>query len=56
MLKQLNEMTYAELKELCHKENIHGYSKFNKAGLVNYIKIHKLNIIISNGVDQLLNM
>jgi len=54
MFKALDKMTSIKLKKLCQDEQIPGYSKLKKKQLVDHIKKHKLNIMIKEGMDQLL--
>jgi len=54
MFKDINSMTLLKLKKLCHEEHIHGYSKLKKKQLVQHVKTHKLNVIIKDGMTELL--
>jgi hypothetical protein len=38
---ELENKTVEELKQMCKKKKIKGYSKFNKKGLINLLKNHK---------------
>ena len=53
-MKSLDKLTSVKLKKLCQDEQIPGYSKLKKKPLLQHIKTHKLNILIKDGMDQLL--
>jgi hypothetical protein len=54
MFKAISTMTVLKLKKLCHDENIPGYSNLKKKQLVQHVKTHKLNVIIKDGMSELL--
>jgi hypothetical protein len=54
MLEYLNICTYTELKKIGRDENISGCSVLRKKPLIQHIKKHKLNLLINEGIDQLL--
>ena len=54
MFEALDGMTATKLKKLCQEDHITGYGKLKKKQLVQHVKIHKINGIIKNGMDQLL--
>jgi hypothetical protein len=54
MEKTLEKMTSIELKKLCKDEHIPGYSKLNKKQLVQHVKTHRINVLIKDGMSELL--
>ena len=54
MFNELDTMTSIRLRKLCQDENIPGYSKLNKKHLVYHVKTYKLNLLIKNGMTELL--
>lgn len=54
MEKILEKMTSIKLKKLCQDEHIPGYSKLNKKQLVQHVKAHRINVLIKDGMSELL--
>lgn len=53
MFEELDTISITELKKICKHEEIHGYSKLKKNEIIDLIKVHRITIMVQEGINTL---
>ena len=53
MFEDLDTLSTVNLKKICKMDGIHGYSKLKKHDIVELIKIHRIELLVKEGLDAL---